>query len=227
MSLKAVSDAWLFGKEWWRNKAAVGTPFACSQKTAERITMMIEDRSKNTSDSTTLGRRILETGAGTGVFTAEIVRKMDAKDELVVVECGRDFCAKLRGIYRSDARISIFEGTIQSYKTYALSLCSQSQSVESQFDHVVGAVPMTSLPTEAVVKEVFQAHVDLIRSKGTYSQVEYVGTSTLRKCWAWVSGNEEASRVIEAKNLFYQTHGKSQEIVWQNLPPARVHHMQF
>ncbi len=85
---------------------------------------------------------------------------------------------------------------------------------------------MNSLPSAEVVSEVFQAHVDLLKPRGKFYSVEYVGTSTLKE-WLTFWGREVAIKVVAAKKAFYRDHHSAPVIVWRNFPPARVHRMQL
>ena len=218
LARQGFEEASNFAKEWWEAPHTVGTPFACSRATALEMTRYITKGD---------GRRILDVGTGDGVTIDAMLPNLGKNDKVVIVECGKGFCARLREKYKNDNRIEIYEGKIQDYAKFVLQ--GSGDQIEAKlFDHVVGAVPMHSLPTAKAVDEVFKAHIDLIkRTKGgTYTQVGYAGMATLKTCLTlWE--RKIAQEIVATKEALYRTHNAYSVVVWKNLPPARVHHMKF
>ncbi len=94
-------------------------------------------------DAAGLERRqvIAEFGPGTGVFTVEIVRRMQPEARLLVFEIDADFAARLRREV-GDSRVTVIHASAAD-----LDHCLAEHKLQA-VDCVVSGLPFTSLPRE-------------------------------------------------------------------------------
>ena len=141
-------------------------------------------------------RRVLaEFGPGTGVFTAEIVRRMQPAAQLFVFEIDADFAAHLRALI-TDPRVTIVHGS-----AVELGNVLKERGCAS-VDCVVSGLPFTSLP-----REVTQAILEVTR--------ESLGPSGV-----FVTYQYTPALLSVFRSYFPSVH--IARLVLRNLPPALV-----
>lgn len=186
-----------------KNPREVGTPFACSSAVADKMLSYFPPPLDE-------GLKILEVGPGTGAFTKKLVQKMGPNDIADLVEIDEAFCKLLIKKYQNDPRIRVHHMPIQNWEP------------SYQYDFVIAAVPLNALPNKKSILPVLQSYEKLAKKEAPLSSVEYVGTSTVREAFLLGQSKKDFHQVVEIKKKFFKRHGFSSEIVWQNLPPARV-----
>lgn len=112
----------------------------------------------------TPGQVLLELGAGDGVITQYILKKMAPDSKLIAFEINPVFCEVLRQM--NDPRLIVVEQSAVELPEVLKSL-----NVE-QIDHVISAIPFVIFP-EAVILQIIHAAVDVMSPTAKFVQVHY------------------------------------------------------
>jgi len=105
-------------------------------------------------------RQYLEIGAGTGVFTSAIVKKMGPNDHLDIVEINPEFCKQLKDRYQKDRRVRVISQSILEFQT------------QRRYDAVISGLPLTVFKEEQANKIQNLYHL-LVKNRGYISYFEY------------------------------------------------------
>jgi phospholipid N-methyltransferase len=138
-------------------------------------------------------RVIVEFGAGDGVITKHILKRLHSEGKVIAFEVSEDLCADMRAI--GDPRLVVAQDSAKNIRRWLDKIGAD------QADHIVSAIPFAALPQE-LGKAIVRAAKDNLRTGGCYSQVHY---SLKTKAYY-----EEAFSKVDARR------------VWANLPPAWV-----
>lgn len=112
----------------------------------------------------TQGQVLLELGAGDGVITHYLLKKMAPDATLIALEINPVFCEVLRKI--EDKRLIVIDQS-------AVHLCDIFKSLRiEQVDHVISAIPFVILP-EATAIQIIQAAFDHMAPMAKFIQVHY------------------------------------------------------
>lgn len=164
-------------------------------------------------------RRILEAGPGTGVFTAEIARRMGPFDRLDIYEINEAFADFLQERLRTDPVFRGLEGRISLHRSDILRLPR-----ESVFDRVVSSLPLNNFEPDCV-RTIFDTLLTHLSPGGILSYFEY---AFVRRLKGWVSGAPERRRlrgVDEVTSDYLKRFQVRSDPVVLNLPPAVAHHL--
>ncbi len=85
---------------------------------------------------------IVEIGAGTGVFTEQIIARKKDSTVLLVFEVNRDFCRQLKERYGKIPNVHVIYNSAEKIG-YFLDKCRDSQA-----DYIISGLPFASLPAE-------------------------------------------------------------------------------
>ena len=94
-----------------------------------------------------------------------------------------------------------------------------------EYDLIVSGLPLNNFDVP-LVEEILRAFRRLLRPGGRLSFFEYVA---IRRAKALVSGGEQRNRlrgIGRVLDEFLSGESASREMVWCNMPPAWVHHVQ-
>lgn len=112
----------------------------------------------------TEGQVLLELGAGDGVITHYILKKMSPTSRLIALEINPVFCEVLRDI--NDPRLIVVDQS-------AVHLDEILKSLNiSQVDHVISAIPFVILP-EVTAIQIIQSAFNVMAPMGKFIQVHY------------------------------------------------------
>lgn len=109
-------------------------------------------------------RVIVELGAGDGVITRHILKRLHPQGIVIAFEVAKDLCDDMRAI--GDPRLIVAEDSAEMLPDYL------HQAGVELADYIVSAIPFTLLPPEVGKRIVTVAH-DYLRVGGVYSQVHY------------------------------------------------------
>lgn len=165
-------------------------------------------------------RKILEAGPGTGPVTAQLLRQIDSRDQVDLVEWNASFVDLLQRRFANDP----------GFVPYAPQCRVIHDKVESfggvgEYDMIISGLPLNNFDVP-LVEEILQAFRRLLRPGGRLSFFEYVA---IRRAKALVSGGEQRQRlqgIGRVLDKFLSGEKARREIVWCNMPPAWVHHVQ-
>ena len=163
--------------------------------------------------------RVLEAGAGTGVFTEELLRQMHAGDRLDLYEINPRFCEYL------EARLNRLR-----WRERGLEVCLHRDDIRRAnlgqgFDFIVCGLPFNNF-APPLVAEILHLLLDSLKEGGVFSYFEYLALRDLRQ-WFLRSGPEhERLRAIgEIMRGVLSRHEIRRDEVWLNFPPAAAHHL--
>lgn len=138
-------------------------------------------------------RVIVELGAGDGVITKHILKRLHPEGVVLAFEVFEDLCEDMRAI--NDPRLIVVNDSAEKIGEYL------AKAGHEQADYIVSAIPFANLP-EDLGKRIVAAAKEYLRPGGLYSQVHYS---------------------LKTKAYYEEAFGKvSTKRVWQNLPPAWV-----
>ncbi len=107
-------------------------------------------------------RCVAELGAGTGVYTGEILKRLHPDADFLVFEIDPNLVATLRERF-DDPRIRIINDSAENIENYLNG---------AKVDIIVSAIPFTSLPEDAK-ESVFRAAARALAPKGVMVQIQY------------------------------------------------------
>lgn len=109
-------------------------------------------------------RILVELGAGNGVVTRHILKKMHPDARLFAFEVQSNFCDLLRKI--NDDRLVVIEDSAEHLASYL-----QTHNYES-VDHIISAIPFVILPKDTA-ENIVKACRDSLGPKGFFIQMHY------------------------------------------------------
>ncbi|PEA52849.1 SAM-dependent methyltransferase [Bacillus pseudomycoides] len=138
---------------------------------------------------------IVELGAGTGVFTREIMKRKQKHTMFILIEINEVFVRDLQKQFGGDPSVFVIHGSAENMQTYMRKL--QIDEV----DYVLSGLPFTSLPME-VSSRILSNVAEVLQAQGEFITFQY---SLVRKS-------------------FIQTFFPDISVtkVWVNFPPAYV-----
>ena len=107
-------------------------------------------------------RYVAELGAGTGVYTGEILKRLRADADFLAFEIDPNLVATLRERF-DDPRIRIINDSAENIENYLNG---------AKVDIIVSAIPFTSLPEDAK-ESVFRAAARALDPEGVMVQIQY------------------------------------------------------
>jgi phospholipid N-methyltransferase len=145
--------------------------------------------------SMTPGKYIIELGAGTGVFTRQLLADRPS-NPTVAIELDHDLAVTLRSEY---PKATVIEGDASKLSDILASLNIQ----QDQVGGILSAIPFISLPA-SIGDSIFSAIADVLTTGMPYIQVTYFSPSW-RKFNVW--------KYFDRPSI---------KRVWRNVPPAEV-----
>lgn len=153
--------------------------------------------------------RVLEVGAGTGVFTRELAKKLRPGDTLDVVELTQSFIPDLNKEF----------GSIPGVTIYPIDILELAE--DEPYDFIVSGLPFNSFPPDLVSK-ILQKYERMSKNGTLISFFEYKALPTLRQFFRPNSEYQEVRKILES---FVEHYEIGTGDVLFNLPPAIVHHL--
>ncbi len=198
----------LFYGEFMRDAPGVGSVTPSSKRLARAVVAHIH--SSNGS------LRILEAGAGTGVITQEILRRLREQDTFDIYELNSRFAEHLELKVLNNGH----RGTVTLFNADVLEVPE-----EHLYDHIVCGIPVNNMSVEQV-RELFEGFFARLRPGGTVSFYEYIGSRPLQMCVVGKTGRRRLKKVGRYMRTLLMEREYSRNIVLRNVPPAYAHHLQ-
>ena len=129
-------------------------------------------------------KTIVELGAGDGVITKHILKRMKKDSILLSFEVNEEFCKKLRAI--NDPRLVVVEDSAEKLGHYL-----KEQDLE-YIDFIVSAIPFVALPDDLGLSIVQTCH-HYLKKGGLFIQVHY--SLLAKKLYQSVFGNVDINFV--------------------------------
>lgn len=164
--------------------------------------------------------KVLEVGAGTGVFTKRLVEILGAGDHLDICELHPEFMQYLQKMGKTHPSFQNFKGSLAF-----LQMPAQQIQGENCYDFIVCGLPFNGFPPE-LVQELLGVLLRLVKPGGEISYFEYVAVRKLRKNFALGTERHRAQKVDHLMSNFLHQHEIAHVPVWKNFPPAYVRHCQ-
>lgn len=176
----------LFIKEFLDNPRSIGAITFSSKYLAKNIVNHINFKECDC---------IVEYGAGTGVFTSEIIKRKEKKTVFIAIELNKSLFNHLKNRFENIENVYILNDDARNLEKILKTL-----NIE-KVDHVVSGLPFTSLPTE-IGQAILSETKKCLSDKGFFTTFQY---SLIKKS-------------------FFENHFNINSIVkeFKNLPPAYI-----
>ena len=148
-----ISDSRAFLRSFLARPRHVGAVLPTSRRTV-RETLDLADLSS--------ARLVVELGAGTGVYTRELLARLPRDARLVAFEIDPGLAARVAG-YLEDPRLEVVAGSAEEIESHAAA---------GEIDVIVSALPFSSLP-RAVRRRVLDASVRSLSPSGVMLVLQY------------------------------------------------------
>ncbi|HEX3654212.1 MAG TPA: methyltransferase domain-containing protein [Pirellulales bacterium] len=168
-----------------------------------------------------VSRKILEVGPGTGAVTGRLVRKLQPHDRLVLVELNDRFVGHLERRFESDA---VWKAVAAQSEIVHSPV--QDLPGEAVFDLIVSGLPLNNFSVE-LVEQILATFERLLKPGGTLSFFEYPGVRPARAVVSLGRDRARLSGISAALDRMFQNHPTRRQWILPNLPPAVVHHVQL
>lgn len=157
--------------------------------------------------------RFLEVGAGLGALTHQIVKKLRVNDTLDIVELDHQFCTQLSRKFGHQPNITIYEASILDFD-------------QTGYDVVVSSLPLNAFDSP-LVYQILLKYKSLVKPGGYISYFEYMGFSKLKKIYLSGEPQVDFRANLMLKRTFVKNYCTEVDMIWQNIPPARIFHCQM
>jgi phospholipid N-methyltransferase len=164
-------------------------------------------------------RYILEVGPGTGVFTDQLIKRINPEDELHLVEFDHDFCEQLKQKYRHLNNVKIYEGSITDFDPHKDLKLPETE----KYQFIISGLPFNSFK-DSTVKEVLNKYKNICADGGKLSYFEYMLLPSIKKIFMDTEGVFNLNKILKRKQKFYDQHRITVDNVWTNFTPAKVFH---
>ena len=183
------ATAWTFFRQWLKNPMAMSAISPSGPQLARQMVAELPDDA----------RRVIELGAGTGVFTRALIARGIQASDLMALELNAELHAHLQQrfpevhVQHGDARELVRLGAD----------CGFAQ--DGPADAVISGLGMLSMPRE-LQHDILAAAFDCLQPHGRFIQFTYG------------PGTPVAQEVLDSLAL----NARRGAFVWRNLPPATV-----
>jgi phospholipid N-methyltransferase len=164
-------------------------------------------------------RRILEAGAGTGVFTEEIARRMGPGDVLDVYEVNPVFADHVEARLRSEPVFLAVAGRVALHRRDVLDV-----PPGGAYDRIVCGLPFNNFDPECV-RALMDTFMSRLTPGGVFSYFEYALLRTLKQLVAPRAERERLRSVGAVTSEFIRRYQVRSDPVLLNVPPAVARHL--
>ncbi|QUQ63723.1 class I SAM-dependent methyltransferase [Kutzneria sp. CA-103260] len=163
---------------------------------------------------------VLEVGSGTGVVTREIAGLLGPADRLDAVEVNPDFVEVLAHALATDPVLARAADRIRLIPESITAV-----DLDRRYDVIVSCLPFTNFPPEQV-RAILDRYLAALVPGGHLTYFGYLGTQAARSVFDSRTELARHRAVRAVLDEFQQRYGVGSSVVWRNLPPARVPHLQ-
>lgn len=188
-SNKSGSQAWLFFRQWLKNPLKVAAFSPSGLQLADRMMSELPPHAQ----------RVIELGAGTGVFTRALLDAKIAPDKLLVVELNAELHEYLHAQF---PLVRVVNGDACDLKDIAM---QQGFLTTGLADAVISGLGLLSMP-RSLQKSIVEAAFSVLRADGCFIQFTYGPKSPLPR------------DLLDELGLSVRRGG----FAWRNVPPASV-----
>lgn len=198
-----------FLKEFFANPTGVGAIAPSSVPLAIEITSLIPEKKIKREPL-----RILEVGAGTGIFTEVIANKMMPEDRLDVIELEKNLCVHLKDNFKKMGNVAIHCTSIVDFVP------------NKPYDIIVSGLPFNAFDSD-LVQKILDKYISIVKDDGVISYFEYIFISSAKMFMTYGTSKENIKKIDKITSDFLKKYEfKKAKVIW-NIPPAWVHHVRF
>lgn len=204
-ALAGIKDIARFFFRFVFHSSAIGAVCPSSSYLAKEITSQIP------KDANLPPRCLADVGAGDGVFSEKILKRMNPHDTLDLIEIDPALCQILRKKFAHIKQVRIIEGDFLTLQD------------EKRYDHIIAGLPYNSLKAETVAK-IFKKFVAVGKPGCSLSYFEYRWLPHISIRIPTKGHREKLFKIMETKKQFWTACGVKQTHVNKNFTPATVFH---
>lgn len=201
----------LFLQGMVHNPLQVGAFTPCSRFVAEEITKYVKQASNNNN------LRVLEVGAGSGIFTKKLEKVLSKKNVLYhldVIEIDSHYCEILHKRFDKNKSIQIHCTNIMQWKP------------TDTYDFIISALPFALLSYD-MVTSICLLYQQWIKPEGILSYYEHMWLPELKKHFLSGPRKSEYEQKRDYLKEFKKQYVFEKHNIWANITPVRVYHAQF
>lgn len=143
--------------EYIKNPRTVGAVFKSTKKLASR---MVEDIDFDKCEV------IAEFGAGTGVFTSEVIKRKNKNTLFFVFEINKKFCSILEERFARESNVFIINDSAENTKKYL------KKHNKLNVDYIVSGLPFASLPKN-ISDSILDVANEILIDNGKFHTFQY------------------------------------------------------
>jgi phosphatidylethanolamine/phosphatidyl-N-methylethanolamine N-methyltransferase len=196
----------LFAKRFFSSPQTVGSLWPSS----ERLASCMVDSILPSSEKAV---RYLEVGAGSGALTSRLILKLRNHDTLDIVEKDPNFCKLLRTKFSHLSHVTIHELSILDFTT-------------EPYDVLISSLPLNAF-SAPLVERILKQYENLVKKGGSLTYFEYIAIEKIKYILLFGAKAHDFREGQELKHRFVTQYGKAVDVIWWNVPPARVIHCQL
>jgi len=194
-----------------KHPTEVGALVPCSKFVAYEISAAIREQRQKNPDKPL---RILEVGAGNGIFTRQILKDAPEGSQIDVIEINNDFCKILQEQFGALPNVFIHEIDILKFKP------------DLQYDIIISALPFNIFEDD-FLNNIFSHYESLIVKGGALSYFEYCALMNIKKIFLPSEKLTLLQKKLSIISDFREKYLKETVKVLANVPPVYVHHLVF
>ena len=211
-AMERVRPSWdrkrIFLSQVLSNFGTVGAIAPSSPLLAKAIVRPLQDRPKRPIS-------VLEAGAGTGAFTARILKSLSPGDRLDIYESNPRFCRYLsRFLHGQDLQARGVRCILHNADIRQLSRAQP-------YDFIVCGLPFNSFDVRTV-DEILEILMNHLSDSGVFAYFEYSLPHRVRSRFLKADHRDRVLKVNSRIGRFVRKHQFDCRRVWWNLPPAKA-----
>lgn len=145
-----------FLKQFWQEKKMVGSMVPSSRFLAEKMLQNIDFKHAHF---------FVELGPGNGVFTKQILEKMNPDAKLLVFELNTSFFKQLKAEIK-DERVILINDSAEKIQDYL------NENDILYADYIISSLPLANFPNK-LKNAIIEASYNALKNKGKYIQFQY------------------------------------------------------